>query len=155
MAVFQLLSVILVATTPVLMTSARAASDELDASRCFALNLYFEARSEGQDGMVAVGWVVLNRVGSDLYPDSICAVVYEGGERPPCEFNWWCDGRSDRPTETESWELAQRVSEMMLNNPPADPTDGALWFHMDSIPVPVWLNSRERTLHLGNHYFYK
>lgn len=105
--------------------------------------------------MIAVGWVVLNRVDSDRYPGSICAVIYEGGERPPCEFNWWCDGKSDFPRERASWEQAQQIADQMLNNPPADPTDGALWFHLDSIPVPVWLAPRERTLHLGAHYFYK
>ena len=155
MVVIRSLLILLVLAPSITMMNARAASDDVDAALCFAQNLYFEARSEGEEGMVAVGWVVLNRVSSDIYPDSICAVIYEGGERPPCEFNWWCDGRSDRPTEPASWELAQRVTDQMLNNPPADPTDGALWFHMDSIPVPGWLSSRERTLHLGAHYFYK
>ncbi|MBT8147769.1 MAG: cell wall hydrolase, partial [Gammaproteobacteria bacterium] len=131
------------------MTNILAASEEVSPALCFAQNLYFEARSEGQEGMVAVGWVVLNRVNSELYPDSICDVIYDGGERPPCEFNWWCDGRSDRPEEPAAWEMAQQITDQMLNNPPADPTDGALWFHMDSIPVPDWLRSREQTLHLG------
>lgn len=153
--VIRTLAVLLVSVAPLYMMNARAASDEVLEAQCFAQNLYFEARSEGREGMVAVGWVVLNRVNSNMYPDSICAVIYEGGERPPCEFNWWCDGRSDRPNEPASWALAQQVTDQMLNNPPADPTDGALWFHMDSIAVPVWLRPRQRTLHLGAHYFYK
>ncbi|MEM6485824.1 MAG: cell wall hydrolase [Pseudomonadota bacterium] len=128
---------------------------DADAAHCFAQNLYFEARSEGRDGMIAVGWVVLNRVESSKYPNSICAVVHDGGERPPCEFNWWCDGRSDRPTEPGVWRLAQILAEQMLTTPPADPTDGALWFHSDSIPAPEWLRARDQTLHLGAHYFYK
>lgn len=124
-------------------------------AECFAQNLYFEARSEGREGMIAVGWVVLNRVESTLYPNSICAVIHDGGERPPCEFNWWCDGRSDRPTEPGVWRLAQIIAEQMLTAPPADPTNGALWFHNDSIPAPQWLRARDQTLHLGAHYFYK
>ncbi|MEZ5490420.1 MAG: cell wall hydrolase [Gammaproteobacteria bacterium] len=151
----RLLSLILVSSTSITMTHAQSTSNDTDETLCFTQNLYFEARSEGREGMIAVGWVVLNRVESDMYPNSVCGVIYDGGERPPCEFNWWCDGRSDQPTEPESWELANQITRQMLNNPPADPTDGALWFHMDSISVPGWLNSRERTLHLGAHYFYK
>ena len=154
-SMIHFLSLLLVVTTPISIVNVQAASNDIEASQCFAQNLYYEARSEGREGMIAVGWVVLNRVNSDMYPNSICAVIYQGGESPPCEFNWWCDGRSDRPTEPASWELAQEITNEMLNNPPADPTDGALWFHMDSIQVPVWLRSRDRTLHLGAHYFYK
>lgn len=148
-----LLSVLLAA--PLFTMNASAASDDVDAERCFALNLYHEARSEGRAGMIAVGWVVLNRVKSQTYPDSICAVIFDGGERPPCEFNWWCDGKRDRPTEPASWEAAQQLAQEMLTDPPADPTDGALWFHLDSIPVPTWLQPRERTAHQGAHYFYR
>jgi spore germination cell wall hydrolase CwlJ-like protein len=105
--------------------------------------------------MIAVGWVVLNRVSSAKYPDNVCAVIHQGGERPPCEFNWWCDGRSDHPTESKSWKLAQQITDQMLSDPPPDPTDGALWFHLDSIKMPNWLKPRERTLHLSRHYFYR
>ncbi len=149
------LAFVLAALADIGSPRVQAASNNADAALCFTQNLYFEARSEGREGMIAVGWVVLNRVDSDRYPDSICGVIYDGGERSPCEFNWWCDGMSDRPAEPESWELAQEITDLMLNNPPADPTDGALWFHMDSIEVPDWLMPRERTLHLGAHYFYK
>lgn len=149
---FLLLLALALDLTP---ASLLAAPGDEDPAHCFAKNLYFEARSEGREGMIAVGWVVLNRVDSELYPDTICGVIYDGGERPPCEFNWWCDGRSDRPTERQSWELAQEIAAEMLDEPPPDPTDGALWFHGDWIEVPEWLQDRKRTLHLGDHFFYR
>ena len=67
-----------------------------ESRHCVALTMYWEARGEGRKGMLAVGSVVLNRVDDDRFPDSACGVVYQGGETPPCQFSWWCDGRSDR-----------------------------------------------------------
>src|SRR5690606_18896733 len=68
-----------------------ARADSPDAAlekeqRCLALAMYFEARSEGPEGMRAVGSVVLNRVESDQFPPTPCEVVHEGGETPPCQF---------------------------------------------------------------------
>ena len=122
---------------------------------CLALNLYWEARSEGREGMIAVAWVVLNRVNHAAYPNTACAVIHQGGEQPPCQWSWWCDGKSDRPTEPKSWSLSQEIARQMLSNPPPDPTQEALWFHLDTIPMPQWLHSRERTVQIGRHIFYR
>jgi N-acetylmuramoyl-L-alanine amidase len=140
---------------PVAPSDKPSDSDNEQAVRCLALNLYWEARSEGKAGMVAVAWVVLNRVRDPRFPDTVCAVVQEGGETPPCKFSWWCDGESDRPREAGAWTLAQQIARDMLADPPPDPTQGAVWFHLDAIQTPPWLNSRKRTLHLGSHYFYR
>jgi spore germination cell wall hydrolase CwlJ-like protein len=155
MNMMQSMSLLLMTVILIFTANVHASPYDDDAYNCFALNLYWEARSEGREGMMAVGWVVLNRMSSAKYPDSVCAVIHQGGERPPCEFNWWCDGRSDRPTEPRSWKIAQQITDQMLSDPPPDPTDGALWFHLDSIQVPNWLRPRERTLHLRRHYFYR
>lgn len=133
----------------------KESSNNEQAVQCLALNLYWEARSEGRAGMTAVAWVVLNRVQDPRFPDTVCAVVQDGGETPPCKFSWWCDGKSDQPRETEAWALAQQIARTMLNDPPPDPTQGAVWFHLDSIETPAWLASQKRTLHLGSHYFYR
>lgn len=121
---------------------------------CLALNLYWEARGEGRRGMYAVGWTVLNRVASPEFPSSVCGVIYQGGETPPCQFSWWCDGRSDRPQEWRSWETALSVSTELLRNPPPDPTAGALFYHNTSISSP-WLTKRRRTTQIGQHVFYR
>lgn len=131
---------------------ARAASD--DAARCLALALYWEAKSEGAEGMRAVASVVLNRVAHPQFPDTVCAVVKQGGERPPCQFSWWCDGKSDRPTEAQAWRLARQIAEVALARRPADLTRGALFFHNTSIATP-WLRKRERTVQIGRHVFYR
>jgi N-acetylmuramoyl-L-alanine amidase len=147
-----LVSLLLVWLRP--WSSASAASAFDDASHCLALALYWEAGAEGPDGMLAVASVVLNRVAHPAFPSSVCAVVRQGGEQPPCQFSWWCDGKSDRPTDPQVWGLAQRLARAALAKPPPDPTGGALFFHNTSIATP-WLRKRTRTAQIGRHIFYR
>jgi N-acetylmuramoyl-L-alanine amidase len=121
-----------------------------------ALNLYQEARSEGHEGMIAVGWVVLNRLPSTAFPDSITAVINEPTRRG-CQWGWTCDGRSDAPTEADKWQLAQEVADLMLSDArPADPTGGAIAFHETFRRTPGWLRGGgSRTATIGNHHFYR
>jgi N-acetylmuramoyl-L-alanine amidase len=81
-------------------------------------------------------------------------VVKDGGEEPPCQFAWWCDGKSDLPTEHRSWILAERLARAMLSEPARDATRGALFFHSTSIATP-WVRKRERTVQIGRHVFYR
>ncbi|HSA80911.1 MAG TPA: cell wall hydrolase [Geminicoccaceae bacterium] len=134
--------------------AAEAAPTHQDPAHCLALALYWEAKSEGPAGMLAVAAVVLNRVAHPQFPDTVCAVVTEGGETPPCQFSWWCDGKSDRPTEQHAWTLAQRLARSVVAAPPHDPTRGALFFHNTSISTP-WVRRRERTVQIGRHMFYR
>jgi spore germination cell wall hydrolase CwlJ-like protein len=133
---------------------AASASADREEVHCLALTLYWEARNEGRRGMVPVGWVVLNRRQHPTFPSSVCRVVREGGERPPCQFSFWCDGRSDAPPDDESWTLARSVAEEMLSRPPTDPTRGALYFHSVSV-APAWAKERRRTVRIGQHVYYR
>lgn len=121
---------------------------------CLALALYWEARGESRRGMIAVGWTILNRAQSRLFPATPCAVVYEGGEQRPCQFSWWCDGKSDRPRDRDSWIRARVIAAELLIDPPPDPTGRALFYHSTSIAVP-WTRPRTRTARIGNHIFYR
>ncbi len=133
-----------------------AAPHQERAVQCMALNLYWEARSEGHEGMLAVGWVVLNRMAHVKFPNTVCDVIQQGGQEPPCQWSWWCDGRSDKPTEPGAWASAQEVAQQLLGpSPPEDPSFGALWFHHEKLSVPNWLKSHEPTAYIGRHIFYK
>ncbi|MCB1971526.1 MAG: cell wall hydrolase [Geminicoccaceae bacterium] len=134
---------------------ANAAEVDAEAKRLFALNMYHEARSEGREGMVAIGWVVLNRVADPKYPDTITGVITQKRGRH-CEWGWWCDGKSDKPTEPKMWEMAQSLTDEMLGaNPPADPTGGALWFQESFRKRPGWMGSDVReTTTIGRHNFF-
>lgn len=148
-----ILPVLLCLTAALYTTDTQARSLEAE-HRCLALALYWEARGETRRGMVAVGWTILNRAQSAEFPGTPCGVIFQGGERPPCQFSWWCDGKSDRPRNRDSWIKARVVAAELLMNPPPDPTDRALFFHSAGMDVP-WKRKRTRTARIGNHVFYR
>lgn len=141
----------LLATLQVDDVYARSLEDE---HHCLSLALYWEARGESNSGMIAVGWTILNRARSKDFPATPCAVVFEGGEQAPCQFSWWCDGKSDRPRDRDSWIQARVIAARLLVDPPPDPTGNALFYHSTSIRVP-WKRKRTRTRRIGNHIFYR
>ncbi len=122
---------------------------------CLAKNIYFEARSEPIDGKLAVGHVVLNRVADKRYPDSICKVVRQGGAKPrhKCQFSWWCDGRSDRPTNARAWQQSLVLARVVFWGYSEDPTRGALWYHAD-YAKPIWRKVLPLGPKIGKHIFY-
>jgi spore germination cell wall hydrolase CwlJ-like protein len=132
--------------------SAQVLDVDTAARECVALAMYWEARGEGRRGMYAVGSVVLNRVEDPRFPSTPCAVVREGGETPPCQFSWWCDGKSDWPRDRGLWALALGAADDVLAERAADQTGGALFFHSTAIDAP-W--RRQRTARIGNHVFYR
>lgn len=123
-------------------------------AQCLALAMYWEAKAEGRSGMRAVGHVVLNRTRDERFPDSPCAVVYEGGEGRGCQFSWYCDGRSDRPTEPRNWRVAQALAAELLSGQLDDTTQGSLFFHAKRLKTP-WRVPRTKTVIVGNHVFYR
>jgi len=129
--------------------------EDLDREfECLALNIYWEARSESSLGQFAVAAVTLNRVAADSFPDSVCAVVQQGGEQRlhRCQFSWWCDGKSDRPRNQQQWLVAVSTATDVLADRTADPTGGALFFHSSAIRRP-W--QRLETARIGGHVFYR
>lgn len=148
-----MLSAVLCLVAPLYAHDSQARSLEAE-HQCLALALYWEARGETRRGMVAVGWTILNRAQSSEFPGTPCGVVYQGGEQAPCQFSWWCDGKSDRPRDRDSWIRARVIAAELLMNPPPDPTGRALFYHSTSIGVP-WKRKRVRTTRIGNHIFYR
>ncbi|ODB85019.1 hypothetical protein A3194_14805 [Candidatus Thiodiazotropha endoloripes] len=130
-----------------------AVSNEL---HCLALNIYFEARSESAQGQYAVGHVVMNRVAHQGFPNTICSVVKQGGEKRlnRCQFSWWCDGRSDKPINRKAWlKSLARAYEVYLGQV-KDPTYGALWYHADYV-CPKWSKALTVVTKIGQHLFYQ
>ena len=126
-----------------------AAAANRDDVRVMALNMYHEARGEGRLGMIAVGWVVLNRMADKAYPDSVAGVVYQG-----CQFSWVCDGRSDRPRDARAWGRALQLATELLDRPSVDPTRGAMWYHATWVRNPRFGPRVARIAHIGRHVFY-
>lgn len=124
--------------------------------RCLALNVYWEARSESSLGQFAVAAVTLNRVAHKRFPDTVCGVVQQGGaeRRHRCQFSWWCDGKSDVPTNSAAWHAAKSIAYTALFFDPPDPTDGALWYHADYVN-PSWNKAMSHTATIGRHIYYR
>jgi spore germination cell wall hydrolase CwlJ-like protein len=123
---------------------------------CLALNIYWEARSEPVIGQLAVAAVTLNRVADPAYPDSVCEVVYQGGEggKKGCQFSWWCDGKPDRPRNAAAWAKAAEVALAAASMQLPDPTGGALWYHADYVD-PRWARSKLVVARIGRHLFFR
>ena len=125
-----------------------------DAITCLARTIYWEARGEGETGMEAIANVVMNRLGSKGFPDTICAVVRQGSEQGNCSFSWWCDGRSDDAQEAESYAIAKEIARKALNRQLPARTDGALYFHHRNVS-PSWAAEYRKTAEIGDHVFYR
>ena len=137
-----------------LAPAGAGAAPDPESARCLALTIYWESRSEGREGMIAVGWVVLNRLRAGTYPSTVCAVVHQGGDQKGCQFSYWCDGNSDVPAPGESWTLAQQIARDLLSDPPPDPTHGAVFYHAVG-DTPAWAKDMRRTVTIGEHVYYK
>ncbi|MEG3620118.1 cell wall hydrolase [Magnetovibrio sp. PR-2] len=130
-------------------------SYEPRAEQCLALNVYWEARSESELGQKAVAAVTLNRVKSEAFPNDICSVVRQGGERRHrCQFSWWCDGKKDTPTDRTAWDEAVRIAQAALDERLEDPTHGALFYHATYVN-PSWAGRMTKTRKIGQHIFFK
>ena len=134
---------------------AQAKIDVTEEIHCLALNIYHEARSEPVAGQRAVGHVVLNRVSDKRFPNTICAVIKQGGykKRHRCQFSWWCDGRSDEPLEVRAWQNSKTLARSIFWGFSDDPTYGALWYHTEAVK-PIWRHSLLRGPQIGEHIFY-
>lgn len=122
---------------------------------CLANALYFEARGESVKGQFAVAEVILNRVDSRSYPNSICGVVNQGGNRRNgCQFSFVCDGHADKIREKDAYELVGKIARLMMDGAPRALTDGATHFHTTNI-LPRWARRFPNTAKIGSHLFYR
>ena len=101
-----------------------------------------EARGEPYIGQVAVAAVVLNRVRSDDFPDTVSAVIFQPGA-----FDAVWDGQFDMPP-TDS---ALRAARDAMNG--WDPTGGCTYYYNPSTATNAWIWTRDVQLTIGRHAF--
>lgn len=131
----------------------------MGALLCIALTVYFEARDQSLEGQIAVAQVVVNRMHSPSYPGTACAVVHEGpvnwrgnpiiGE---CQFDWYCDGKSDTPKDWRAFRRARVVAALVLAGQFSDKAEGSTHYHSLAVH-PEW--GLERVKQIGKHVFYR
>lgn len=124
--------------------------------KCLSEVLYYEARGEGAGGQKAIAEVVFHRMNKGKFGNSICAVVYEGKDKPGCQFSFTCNGDMKRPKQQEAWLRAEALAAQILTNqsPLRNATGGALNFHAVTV-APDWAETMDKTTQIGNHIFYK
>ena len=106
--------------------------------------IYGEARGEPYTGQVAVGAVVLNRVKSSSFPNTISGVIYQSGA-----FDAVRDGQINLSPDSTAKKAAQDA----LNG--WDPTYGAIYYFNPSTATNKWIWSRPMTVTIGRHRFCK
>jgi len=124
--------------------------------RCLAEAVYFEARSEGEEGQAAVAQVVLNRVKSGRYPDTVCGVVYQNRHRKlACQFTFACEGKSLRITEPEPWQTAERIARDVYEGKTyLEDVGASTHYHADYVR-PHWAKKLKKMDVIGRHIFYR
>ncbi len=122
---------------------------------CLAQAIYYEARGETQQGQVAVAEVIMNRVRSRAYPNSVCGVVYQGSHLATgCQFTFTCDGSLGHRPRGRAWERAQRIASAVMLGYTRPVTGNATHYHTTGVN-PVWNSGLVPTTQIGVHKFYR
>ena len=140
-----------------------------EKSHCMAEAIYFEAGNQPMVGKIAVAAVILNRVYSMDYPDSICEVVHEGPIRESwkkngvyfpiknkCQFSYYCDGRSDTPKYGPTWDDCLMVANWAVYDTDGvfGHVEGATHYHATYVN-PSWASHLQKVVQIEDHVFYK
>ena len=155
-------------------TPAPAQTLKREEIRCLAKNMYWEARNQSLKGIVAVGYVTMNRVADKRFPNDVCNVVYQGQHskwflethntmhplKNRCQFSWYCDGKKDTiPSQDKDLyenilDIASRIHYGYDSLLLYDYTKGATHYHADYVE-PSWAESKTKTVTIGKHIFYR
>ena len=106
--------------------------------------VYSEARGESYKGQVAVAAVVLNRVESPSFPNTVSGVIYQPGA-----FTAVADGQINlTPNAT-----ARKAAQDAING--WDPTYGCIYYFNPNTATSSWIWSRPQVIQIGKHIFCK
>ncbi len=105
-----------------------------------------EARGEPYEGQVAVGAVILNRVKSSKFPNSIAGVIYQSGA-----FTAVADGQINEPIAQNS--TVYKAAQDAING--WDPTGGCIYYFNPDTATNKWIWSRPHVKTIGKHRFCK
>ena len=125
-------------------SSSSSSSNNSSNVNLLARVVYGEARGEPYPGQVAVAAVVLNRVKSSKFPNTISGVVYQNGA-----FDAVADGQINMTPDATAKKAAQDA----LNG--WDPSYGAIYYFNPSTATNKWIWSRPMTVTIGKHRFCK
>ena len=122
--------------------TAQADNSSDRSVRLLAACIYGESRGEPYKGQVAVGAVILNRVKSSKFPNSIAGVIYQPGA-----FDAVSDGQINLGPD----ENALRAAKDAMNG--YDPTYGCLYYYNPATTTNKWMLSKPVAVTIGRHVF--
>ena len=125
-------------------SSSSSSSSNSSNVNLLARLIYGEARGEPYTGQVAVGAVVMNRVKSSSFPNTISGVIYQSGA-----FDAVSDGQINLSPNSTAIKAAQDA----ING--WDPSYGAIYYFNPSTATNKWIWSRPMTVTIGRHRFCK
>ena len=133
-----------------------SALDRERALQCLSEAIYYEARSETEEGQRAVAQVVLNRVRHPAYPASVCGVVYQGPQRAGggCQFTFTCDGSLALRPAGFAWARARRIAADALAGQVHAGVGHATHYHTHEV-LPDWAYRLAKVAVIGSHNFYR
>ena len=125
-------------------SSSSSSSNNTSNVNLLAKIIYGESRGEPYTGQVAVGAVVMNRVKSSSFPNTIAGVIYQSGA-----FDAVTDGQINLSPDSTAKKAAQDA----LNG--WDPSYGAIYYFNPATATNKWIWSRPVTVTIGKHRFCK
>ncbi|MBA3941795.1 MAG: cell wall hydrolase [Sphingopyxis sp.] len=126
----------------------------LTALKCLTQAVYYEAAYEPIAGRRAVAQVVLNRAAHPAFPKSVCGVVYQGVNRPVCQFSFTCDGSLNRRPNPAKWKEAEEVAVAALGGY-VEPSVGHSTHYHANYVSPYWAPKLVKISQIGAHIFYR
>lgn len=121
-----------------LNSSSQSSSDLYLLAKC----VYAEARGESYEGQVAVAAVILNRVKSPDFPNTIAGVIYQ-----PWAFTAVNDGQINLEPNATAYQAARDA----MNG--WDPTYGCLYYYNPKTATNKWIRNRQIVVTIGKHVF--
>ena len=127
-----------------LTATLQAESYDNTQIQCLAKNAYMEARGEGEKGMMATIFVVLNRTKDNRFPSTPCKVIAQKNQ-----FAWYGKGKTIK--ELEMYDKAKQLVHEVLEGKHKDFTRGSIYFNAHhKAPKGTMC-----TIRIGNHSFYR
>ena len=127
-------------------TISYAQSTRVSDEQLIARAINGEARGKPYEGQVAVGAVILNRVASPDFPNTVAGVIYQPGA-----FTAVSDGQINVPIDPDSTVV--KAARDAING--WDPTGGSLYYWNPQTATSKWIWSRKVIKVIGKHYFGK
>lgn len=131
----------------------RMTASEID---CVTSAIYFEARGESARGMAAVGYVILNRMGSGRYPPTACGVVHQKFKIRgvfKCQFSWSCTGPRNAPSRGKGYDRAREMAMQVMALEVENPIDDSIFFNHKRLR-PAHTSRQTFRATIDNHSFF-